>query len=173
MGRQSSQNREQSRDWLWSPASTAVFALALGVPSFLTGYPWLFPSLGPTMSLKVHAPDHVSARPFNTLLGHLLAAIAGAIAVVIFDANHDPSVLSTGAFTADRLWATVLGLPLCCLSQIVLRATHSPAASTTLLITLGSFTVNTTDMAVLLVGILAVTAIGEAAHHLRARFGER
>jgi hypothetical protein len=167
---QPSQEKHEPRDWFWSPVSTASFALLLGVPALITGHPWLFPSLGPTMFLKVHAPRHISARPYNTLMGHGVAVLAGAIAVLLTGANQDPSVFASGAFTAPRFWASVLGLPLGCFLQVALRATHSPAASTTLLITMGSFTVNAEDMVVLAVGILAVTVIGEVAYRLRARF---
>jgi hypothetical protein len=53
-----------------------VLAVA-GCVGLLLHQPWLFPSLGPTAMLFFESPDQESARPLNTLIGHVVGILVG------------------------------------------------------------------------------------------------
>ena len=54
----------------------------------------------------------------------------------------------------------------------VMRATHAPAAATTLLIALGAFALTAKDASSLIIGVLLVAGIGWCFRVLRLRPGE-
>ena len=54
---------------------SSVVAIAVaGVVALLTGQPWLFPSLGPTVLMHAEQSDAPVASPRNTLIGHFVGS---------------------------------------------------------------------------------------------------
>jgi len=156
-------------EWLWAPVTAAVLTATVGVTGAWVGLPWLFPSLGPTVFLQVHTPQLASARPWNVVAGHF-AGIAGAAAgVLLTGAGSAPSVLSDDILTWPRVWASVIAMALTIAIQVPLKASHPPAAATALLIALGGFRLAPRDMMILLLGVLLIAALGEAARRFRVR----
>ncbi|WP_437943483.1 HPP family protein [Sorangium sp. So ce281] len=152
---------------VWAPlAGAALMALPAAV-GLVMGKPWLFPSLGPTVFVHVTTPRSPGARLYNTLVGHLLGIVAAAAAVAVLGAAAEPSVMGSGHLLWRRAWASVLAVALTLLSQELLKAQHAPAAATTMLVTLGGFRADWSDVATITVGVLLVALPGELARRAR------
>src|SRR5262249_52664358 len=100
------------------PDSTGVLAvfafinglLAIGVMSltaFVTGAPFIFPSLGPTAFLLFYTPLLAAACPRNTLGGHAIGAAAGYLSLVVFGLTNAAPALATSV-TGARVGAAAL-----------------------------------------------------------------
>lgn len=158
-------------DIIWAPLAAAFLMLIVGLIGLLAHQPWLFPSLGPTAFLQAEQPEQPSARFYNTVMGHLHGVIAGMLAVLILGASAAPPVLSTNDLTPVRVWASVLAVALNMLLGFVLKASHPPAAATTLLIALGGFKPTWQDVATIMIGVLIVAIVGEILRRIRLKGG--
>ena len=155
-----------------APITALLVALVVLVPGLVglaTGRVLLFPSLGPTALLQAHTPEHPSARPYPVVVSHLVGVAAGMGAVIAFGLATAPSVFEAGALSPARVGAAVVAVAVATAVEILLRASHPPAASTTLLVALGSFKPTARDVAALVIGVLVVAATGEAGRGLRLR----
>jgi hypothetical protein len=153
-------------DWVWAPAASAVMLLVVGALGLAVGKPWLGPSLGPSVVLMAMMPSHPTARGWNTLMGHVGGLIMGFVAVLLVGAINEPVVLQTGQLTAPRVIAAALAVALTVLAGILLRASHPPAAATTLLVALGS--ISTLDQAgALVAGAAIIALLGELVRRVR------
>jgi hypothetical protein len=156
-------------DAVWTPLAVATLTLIPGLVGLATGRILLFPSLGPTALLQAHTPEHPSARPYNVIVSHLAALGAGFAAVTAFGLATAPSVFEAGRLSPERLGAAVVAAALAVLIELLLRASHPPAASTTLLVALGSFKPTVRDATAVVLGVLIVAAAGELVRRARRR----
>ncbi len=147
--------------------SLRLLAAPIGVLEATTGYPLLFPSLGPTIFLKARKPEQDSSRAYNVVAGHAIGVLAAVIAVFVTGAMAAPPVLSTNELPWPRLWAALIALPLTLLVQSIVRASHPPAAASCLLVTFGAFSVSWKSMAILAAGVLLTALIGEILRRIR------
>ncbi|WP_045234533.1 HPP family protein [Deinococcus pimensis] len=154
-------------DAVWAPLAAAALMLAAGGVGLLVAQPLLFPSLGPTAFLQAETPDQPGARPFNVIVGHLVGLLAGFGSALLLGATNAPSVLATHELTAPRVWASVLAVLLTLLGGLLLRASHPPAAATTLLASLGGFPPTVRSFLTVMAGVLIVAALGEALRRWR------
>jgi hypothetical protein len=153
-------------DPVWGPLASGLIVLVAGAVSLLVGRPWLLPSLGPTAVLAGEMPAHPVTRAWNTIVGHFGGLLAGAIGVVVAGAATQPVVLVDHVITPPRVLASLIAIALTVLVGALLRASHPPAAATTLLVTLGSL--KTLDDAVnLMAGVLVVTAVAALLRDVR------
>jgi CBS-domain-containing membrane protein len=129
------------------------------------GYPWLFPSLGPTAYLQAESPAHPASRFYNTVVGHGIGLVAGFLAVFLLNAYTDPVVLVSHSLTWERAGAAALALALTLGVALLLKASHPPAGATTLLVALGAFKLE--DIPTVVAGVLIVAVVGELARRLR------
>lgn len=169
---QSGENQKHSvhvPNAVWGPSAVALLVAIPGVAGYLLGQPWLFPGLGPTAFMQAESPHLPSARFYNVVMGHLLGMIAGFIAVALFDASSEPSVPFSHILSAPRLGAALVAVTLTVLGTALFHASHPPAATTALLITLGAMQATATTAGVICVGVLIVAAAGEALRQLRLR----
>jgi CBS domain-containing membrane protein len=146
---------------VWLPVATAV---ALGVPgllSLLTHRLILFASLAPTSVLLTQQPLLASTKPYNSIVGHMIGLGSGFFAVWALGIASQPSVFAVHAVSGPRLCAALLSIAVAMEAELLLKARHPPAASTTLLAALGSFRLDWTDAWEVLVGVVAVTVAGE------------
>jgi CBS domain-containing membrane protein len=127
-----------------STAVMGLFALVNGViaigamaaVAFLTGEPFVFPSLGPTAFLLFYTPMLPAASPRNTVYGHLIGAAAGYLALVAFGLTDAEPALATSV-TGARVGAAALSLGLTSGAMVWARVPHPPAGATTLIVSLG------------------------------------
>lgn len=158
---------------IWGPMAVGAELLAVGLFGLAAGQPWLFPSLGPTAFLHAERPEHASARPYNTIAGHLTGLAAGVAAVLTLGAAGAPAVLSTKELVPIRVAAAVLAAAMTMLGLAVLRASHPPAAATTLLVALGGFEPSWPTAGTILAGVVITAGLGEAVRFLRTRIFPR
>jgi hypothetical protein len=155
-------------DAQWSPLAGGLIVLLVGLVGWLFGKPWLLPSLGPTAYLQAETPAHPNSSFYNTVVGHLLGLVVGFLAVMFCGAMNAPAVLTDHQLVLARVLAAALAVALTLLLAPLVKATHPPAAATTLLVALGSIkTLN--DAFNLAIGVLLVAAIGSAFRQIRLR----
>lgn len=138
-----------------------LVALAVsGLAAGLFQLPMLFPSLGPTAFLFFEQPLAKPSSPRNTLIGHFVAILAGALSLAVFGLLDHPSVLADGV-TLARTGAAALSLALTGAILLLLRSSHPPTGATTLIVSLGLLQ-TPREMAVLMIGVVILTVVGWA-----------
>ena len=167
------QLRLQVADLLWGPIATGGLVLSAGVVGLVAGQPLLFPSLGPTALLHAEFPEQRSARFYNTVVGHLVGLAMGYLAVIAVAAESAPPVIAAHQLHPSRVIAGTVAVTLTWLVLWILRATHPPAAATTLLAALGAFRPNVTDALDVVGGVLVIAVLGESVRWARERVTAR
>jgi CBS-domain-containing membrane protein len=140
-------------DALWGPAAVVALVGVVALASIAAGRPLLFPSLGPSAYLVAENPAHPTSRALNVVVGHLIGVGAAILALLAFGPGGP---------------ASVLGIFLLIASAPFVRASHPPAAATTLLLTLGILK-GVENVIALLVGVVIVAAVGELLRRVRLR----
>lgn len=151
---------------LWVPLASAAAIGVPGVIAVLTHHLILFASLGPTAVMITQQPLLAATKPYNTIVGHMIGLGAGFLAVWALGIAAQPSVFTVHMVSGLRLGAAVLAIAIAMAVELLLKAKHPPAASTTLLAALGSFRLDWTYTWEVLVGVVAVTLAGELLRHL-------
>lgn len=149
-----------------SIAIMGLFSLVNGVISigvmaaaaWATASPFVFPSLGPTAFLFFYTPTSASAAPRNTVLGHLIGAVAGYVSLLVFGLAEAAPALSSSV-TLPRVGAAALSLGLTAGLMVWFRVPHPPAGATTLIVSLGILR-TPGQLAVLMLAVTALTIQG-------------
>src|SRR5438874_392999 len=155
--------------WLyrrWRNNGNAVYTgvgslLAIGLSglwAWIVKEPLLFPSLGATAFLIFETPMAEVGSPRNTIVGHTVGVLAGALSLAIFGLLHAPSVYVAG-ITVGRVCAIALSVALTGGVLRVLRAAHPPAGATTIIVASGLLH-TPRQMLDVLVGVLLLTIAG-------------
>lgn len=113
--------------------------MAIGVMAlvaYVTGQPFVFPSLGPTAFLLFYTPLQPAASPRNTVCGHAIGAAAGYVSLVLFGLTEAAPALATEV-TSARIGAAALSLGLTSGAMVWAKVPHPPAGATTLIVSLG------------------------------------
>ena len=97
------------------------------------------------------------SSPRNTIIGHFVAIAVGFAALYAFGLLHHPSVLVEGV-TLARIGAASSSAAVSEALMILIRRPHTPAGTTTLLVSLGLFT-TPVELGSLAVGIVLVTVV--------------
>lgn len=138
---------------------TGFLAISVnGFAAYFVGQPLLFPSLSPTVFTLFKQPLGADSSPRNTIIGHLVALAVGYASLAVFGLLATPSVLEVGVSLA-RIGAAAISVAVTEAFLILLRRTHVPAGTTTLLVSLGLFT-TAADLASIAAGIALVTIAG-------------
>jgi CBS-domain-containing membrane protein len=126
-----------------------------GFAAYFLKYPLLFPSLAPTIFHIFRSPLDEGASPRNTITGHFVGLIVGFFSLAIFGLLSTPSVIQKGA-TLPHVGAAAVSLALAEAILIYFNRVHPPAATTTLLVSLGIFK-SFSELLSLAAGILLLT----------------
>jgi HPP family len=138
--------------------SAAGVALVLpGALAVWTHQLLLFASLGPTAALMVQEPRHPAADWYDAVVGHTLGILAACSVVWMLGLAHVPSVFDRHEISWLRVGAAGLSLALAVTLENLAKVQHPPAASTTLLIALGSFRPIWRDSLTIVMGVISVT----------------
>ena len=159
------------RQTLWTPLVAGFVVSVPGLLGLATGQVLLFPSLGPTAAIQAHNPEDRAARFYNVLVGHLGGLASACLVVLALGLADAPSVFVAQHLTPLRVVASVLAVMLALLVEKLLHAYHPTAASTTLLMALGSFKPNLQDVSQITLGVFVVAIVGEFFRRLRLRKG--
>lgn len=141
----------------------AVLAVS-GCVGLIVHQPWLFPSLGPTVMLLFESPEQPSARPLNTLVGHLVGIAAGWAALVAFGLNGQPPAPVAG-LTVGFVAAGAVSVAVTTAVLTGLRLPHPPAGASTLIVSLGILT-SPTQIASMVGAVVLVIAAGWVLHRM-------
>jgi CBS-domain-containing membrane protein len=115
--------------------SIAILATA----AWVTGSPFVFPSLGPTAYLLYLTPLSAAASPRDCLLGHGIGILCGFGALLITGLAFLPES-HAHEVTLPRVLAAALSLSATAGGMVLARVNHAPACATTLIISLGIIT---------------------------------
>ena len=136
-----------------------LLALAVsGLAAYLFKQPLFFPSLGPTAFLFFEQPMDPPSSPRNTLIGHFVAVLAGALSLAVFGLLDHPSVLQEGV-TLARVGAGALSVALTGAVLLLLDSSHPPTGATTLIVSLGLLQ-TPREMVELMAGVVLLTVVG-------------
>jgi len=108
----------------------------LGLLAFVSGNPFVFPSLGPTAYLLFFSPLSKASSPRNTIFGHAIGLICGYGAFVVTGAGALPFGAHAGIFW-PRILAAALSLAATGACMVLFEVNHPPAGATTLIVSLG------------------------------------
>ena len=152
---------------VWAPVMSFILLAIVGGFALAAGQPWIFPSLGPTAHLQTAQARRSTAQLYHVIVGHALGIGSGYGAVYLLGANTAPAILSTYHVTTVRVFAATLAVFLTLLTGTLLKASHPPAAATTLIIALGGFK-GWKGVSALAAGIVILALLGDAARRVRA-----
>lgn len=137
---------------------------AMAFVAYVTGEPFVFPSLGPTAFLLFYTPMLPASSPRNTIGGHLIGAAGGYLSLVVFGLTDALPALAASV-TGARVGAAALSLGLTSGAMVWLRVPHPPAGATTLIISLGILR-EPQQIAVLMVAVVLLVAQGYVINRL-------
>jgi len=146
-------------------AETGLLVLVPGLFAWLAGFPFIFPSLGPTAYLLAVRPNAPTCRPRRVIGGHLIGVAAGLVAFALFDPST-PIVgsLEPGSLAALRLAASgVTATVLTAVGMLVTELEHAPACATTLIVSLGLLA-SPTETAGIVGAVVLLVAVHQTTH---------
>jgi hypothetical protein len=117
----------------------SVLFTVLGLVAWVTGQPFVFPSLGPSAFILAFDQRGGRTATYRIVAGHLVGAVAGLFAYALLadgvSLTSAPAALSPDGF---RLAASgVVSIALTSWGMIATDANHAPACATTLIVSLG------------------------------------
>lgn len=155
------------RDIWEASVGEGALVLALALVGWGTHQPFIFASLGPTAFEQVETPERPSARPYNVIVGHIIAVAAGYATLAILQAWNAPPVSAHGV-PLPRVWAGALACVFTVIGTQLARATQPAALSTALLVSLGIM--QTWVQGGVIVGAaVLITCIGEPIRRVRVK----
>lgn len=159
------------KDLLIAPTLEAALIFVIALAGWIAHQPLIFASLGPTAYELVETPERRSARPYNLIVGHLVAVVGAFLALALTHAWAGPAVSSSGV-PLLRVWAAMLAAAFTVFGTLLLKATQPAALSTTLLVSLGVMQTGK-DGAIIMIAVLLMTLIGEPVRRLRSKQREQ
>lgn len=133
------------RDEITQTITVGVLFVVLGLITWATARPFLFPSLGPSAYLLA-AEKGERARasgPGHVIGGHLIAVISGLIAFHLFAPPTDITTVLGSSSPASSLAllrfgaASVVAMMLTTIGMLATNTNHPAACATTLIVSLG------------------------------------
>lgn len=153
---------------------TATYAgLLLSIPAaiaWVTGLPFVFPSLGPTAYLMATAPDSGTTRPRRVVGGHAVGVLAGLLAyhLVAPGLTVTTAVPTTSTGHALLGASAVLSVVLTTAGMRLAGTGHAPACATTLIVSLGLLS-SAVEAGVVVVAVVSLSVVHEVAGRLGTR----
>jgi hypothetical protein len=133
---------------------------ALGIAAWVSGQPFVFPSLGPSAFILAFDRRGERTRVYRVVGSHAIGAVAGFVAYSLL-ASGVTLTATAGAFSADglRLAASgVLSIVATSWGMIATDANHAPACATTLIVSLGLLS-TLPQVGIILVSVVVLVAI--------------
>lgn len=156
------------KDVFLAPILEAALIVVLALVGWLSRTPFVFASLGPTAYEIVETSKRPSARPYNIIMGNLIAVVA-AFAALWITAAWGVARVSAHGVPLDRVWTATIAAFLTVFGTLLARATQPAALSTTLLIATGVMQ-TARDGIIIMLAVLLITAIGEPLRRWRIKY---
>jgi CBS-domain-containing membrane protein len=138
---------------------SGVLSIAImSAAAWITGQPFVFPSLGPTAFLLFYNPLSPPSSPRNTIYGHAIGALAGYGALAAFGLRAAGPAVAAGV-TPARIGAAAVSLGLTAGAMAWLAVPHPPAGATTLIVSLGILH-TPLQLVILMLGVVLITLQG-------------
>lgn len=155
-------NARLRHEIVWAPSGVAALIAAIGLAGLLFRQPLLFASLGPSAYLLVHSPMQPAAKPYNVIVGHLIALSTAFVVTALTGAADEPSVFVIHEISVYSTRVFGEGARIGGAMELLLQASHPPAAATVLLITLGGFPPSLQNAVSIMVAVTLLFALGES-----------
>lgn len=141
--------------------TSGVLLLVPGTFVYLTGLPFLFPSLGPSAFVLAMSPDSPAATPRRVLGGHAIGVLTGLVAYHLLAAGVVATNVTGSTAALELVASGSLALVCTAAGMVATDTRHPPACATTLIVSLGLLTTPTE-------GVVIVLAVGSllVAHRL-------
>jgi CBS domain-containing membrane protein len=127
--------------------------LAIGVAAAVTKRPFIFPSLGPSAIMLFASPLDKNSAPRHVIVGHLIGAAAGYVALAMTGLLAVPFSTQIGP---HRVLAAAIALGLTAGALSLAKTEHAPAGATTLIVALGILP-RLVDFVFLMVAVIVLT----------------
>lgn len=137
-----------------------VLIAVCGAVAWVSGHPFLVPSLGPTAYLLAIRPASPTSAPHRVVGGHAIGSVVGLVSYSLLAPGLTLSALAVPLSVAGlRLGGVaVLSMMLTTAAMVGTELHHPPACATTLLVSLGLLSAPTDVMIVIpAVGVLVCT----------------
>lgn len=150
--------RTRAAEAVAAGVATGSLLLTPGVLAWLSGLPFLFPSLGPSAFLLAVDPDSPTAAPRRVLGGHVVGVFGGLLAYHLLAPGLVATTVTAGSDAVVRLAASgSLALVVTAAGMVATDTRHAPACATTLIVSLGLLT---TPVEALVVPVAVLALLG-------------
>jgi hypothetical protein len=139
---------------------TGFLVAVLGAFAWMTGFPVLFPSLGPSAFVLAMFPESEASDTRRVVGSHAIGVVAGLLAYSVFAAGLTMATpvaplsvpgLRLAASSGVAVFLTVAGM-------LLFRVRHPPACATTLIVSLGLLS-TLVEGVTILAAVLALVAV--------------
>lgn len=146
------------RNAILTALRAALLLLLPGVVAWLTGRPFLFPSLGPT-AYSLTAGRRGGPAPLVVLAAHFWGVVFGMASYYLLAEGLTLGAVSGPGFAALRLSAAgTLSVAATVAAMEWTKTSHSPACATTLIVSLG-FLPTLSDAVIILLSVLSMVVV--------------
>lgn len=133
------------RDTLAQTAIVGLHFIVLGLLTWVTASPLLFPSLGPSAYLLAagEGEDAAASSPYHVIGGHLIATVSGLVGYhalasgLMITTVVSQSAPATSAALVQLGASSVVAMILTTLGMLITDTNHPAACATTLIVSLG------------------------------------
>ncbi|AZH27237.1 HPP family protein [Haloplanus aerogenes] len=127
-----------SRHRLGTSCYAGVLFTVLGAVAWLSGQPFVFPSLGPSAFLLAFERRGDRSRLFRVVASHAIGGVAGLLAYTALGAGATLTATPPGSAAGLHLVASgICSIVLTSWGMIATDTNHAPACATTLIVSLG------------------------------------
>ncbi|GII65727.1 hypothetical protein Skr01_58120 [Sphaerisporangium krabiense] len=155
--------------WHRALVTAAQAAVCIAVPAvvaWVSGQPFVFPSLGPTVFLALTSASTPAASPRNTVAGHLISASAGYAALALTGLTRAVPDLSHP--NGHRVAAVAIALALTAGGMLLGDLPHPPGGATTLIVALGLLR-TPSQLTILMAAVVTTTGVLVTVNRLSGR----
>lgn len=153
----------------------------LGLIAWISGEPFIFPSLGPSAFILAFEWEGARTRTDRVVGSHAIGAIAGLIAYGLLAAGVSLTITPPpGSTEGLRLTISgILSIVLTSWGMIATKAIHPPACATTLIVSLGLLS-TPRQVAIIVISVIVLVGFhhgtlrlsNEVFGHLEFRYGD-
>ena len=147
-----------------------VLFAVLGLIAWISGQPFIFPSLGPSAFILAFARRGERTRTYRVVGSHLIGGVAGLLAYYLF-ASGVTLTTASPALSPDGLRLAASGfisIVLTSWGMIATDTNHAPACATTLIVSLGLLS-TPLQVAIIVVSVVILVEVHTAVLYLFRR----